>query len=153
MLRGERPIQVCALITKIMIRYADSIESVTVAHVRGFFVGWQNPPSPETLLKLLKNSSEIVLAIDSNTGNVVGFITAISDRVLSAYIPLLEVLPENRKQGIGLELTRKMLVKLKDLYMVDLLCDEELQSFYAKLGMKRAQGMFLRNYDRQAGTK
>jgi hypothetical protein len=46
-----------------------------------------------------------------------------------------------------------MLERLKDLYMVDLLCDEELQSFYAKLGMKRAQGMFLRNYERQDGAK
>lgn len=136
-----------------MIRYVDSIESVTVQHLRGFFVGWQNPPSLATHLELLKNSSVVVLAVDSETGNVVGFITAISDRVLSAYIPLLEVLPENQKQGIGLELTRRMLVKLKDLYMVDLLCDEELQSFYAKLGMKRAQGMFVRNYERQAGIK
>ncbi|HVG33316.1 MAG TPA: GNAT family N-acetyltransferase [Pyrinomonadaceae bacterium] len=136
-----------------MIRYVDSIESVTVEDLRGFFVGWQNPPSPETHLALLRNSSVVVLAVDSETGNVVGFITAISDGVLSAYIPLLEVLPEYQKQGIGLELARRMLVKLKDLYMVDLLCDEELQSFYAKLGMKRAQGMFLRNYERQAGAK
>jgi len=136
-----------------MIRYVDSIESLTVENLRGFFVGWQNPPSPETHLELLKNSSVIVLAVDSETGNVVGFITAISDKILSAYIPLLEVLPENQKQSIGLELTRRMLEKLKDLYMVDLLCDEELQSFYAKLGMKRAQGMFLRNYERQAGAK
>lgn len=136
-----------------MIRYVDSIESVTAENLKGFFVGWQNPPSSETHLELLKNSSVVVLAVDSETGNVVGFITAISDRVLSAYIPLLEVLPENQKNGIGLELTRRMLEKLKNLYMVDLLCDEELQSFYAKLGMKQTQGMFLRNYEFQAGTK
>lgn len=136
-----------------MIRYLDSVESVTAENLRGFFVGWQNPPSPETHLELLRNSSAVVLAVDSETRHVIGFITAISDRVLSAYIPLLEVLPENQGQGIGLELTRRMLEKLKDLYMVDLLCDEELQSFYARLGMKRAQGMFLRNYERQAGTR
>lgn len=136
-----------------MIRYVDSIESVTVENLNGFFVGWQNPPSPETHLELLRNSSVVIFAVDSETGNVVSFITAISDRILSAYIPLLEVLPENQNQGIGLELTRRMLEKLKDLYMVDLLCDEELQSFYAKHGMKRTQGMFLRNYERQAGAK
>ncbi len=136
-----------------MIRYVDSIESVAVENLGGFFVGWQNPPSPETHLELLKNRSAVVLAVNSETGNVIGFITAISDGVLSAYIPLLEVLPENQKQGIGLELARRMLVKLKDLYMVDLLCDEELQSFYTKLGMKQTQGMFLRNYERQAGAK
>jgi ribosomal protein S18 acetylase RimI-like enzyme len=136
-----------------MLRYVNSIESVAAENLRGFFIGWQNPPSPATHLELLRNSSLVVLAIDSETGDVVGFITAISDGVLSAYIPLLEVRPEYQRQGIGLELTRRMLERLKDLYMVDLLCDEELQSFYAKLGMKRAQGMFLRNYEHQDGAK
>ena len=136
-----------------MICYVDSIESVTAENLCGFFVGWPNPPSPATHLEILRNSSLVVLAIDSETGDVVGFITAISDGVLSAYIPLLEVLPGYQKQGIGVELTRRMLEKLKGLYMVDLLCDEELQSFYAKLGMKRAQGMFLRNYECQGGAK
>jgi ribosomal protein S18 acetylase RimI-like enzyme len=136
-----------------MICYVDSIESVTAENLCCFFVGWPNPPSPETHLEILRNSSLVVLAIDSETGDVVGFITAISDGVLSAYIPLLEVLPGYQKQGIGVELTRRMLEKLKGLYMVDLLCDEELQSFYAKFGMKRAQGMFLRNYECQGGAK
>ena len=136
-----------------MIHYIDSIESVTVENLRGFFVGWQNPPSPETHLELLKNSDVIVLAVESESSNVVGFITAITDKVLSAYIPLLEVLPAHQKRGIGLELTRRMLDKLRGLYMIDLLCDEELQPFYAKLGMKRGQGMFLRNYERQAGAR
>jgi ribosomal protein S18 acetylase RimI-like enzyme len=136
-----------------MICYVDSIESVTAENLCGFFVGWPNPPSSATHLEILRNSSLVVLAIDSETGDVVGFITAISDGVLSAYIPLLEVLPGYQKQGVGVELTRRMLEKLKGLYMVDLLCDEELQSFYAKLGMKRAQGMFLRNYECQGGAK
>lgn len=136
-----------------MIRYADSTESLTAENLRGFFVGWQNPPSAETHLELLKNSSDIVLAVEAETSNVVGFITAISDGILSAHIPLLEVLPAYQRRGLGLELIRRMLVKLKDLYMVDLLCDEELQPFYARLGMKRGQGMYLRNYERQDGTK
>lgn len=136
-----------------MIRYVDSIEALTAENLQGFFLGWRNAPSPETHLELLKNSDAVVLAVEAETGNAVGFITAISDGVLSAYIPLLEVLPAHQKQGIGLELTRRILVKLKDLYMVDLLCDEELQPFYERLGMRRAHGMFLRNYERQAGTK
>lgn len=82
-----------------MISYTDSIESITADKLRGFFVGWTNPPSPETHLKLLANSYKVVLAIDDETGNVVGFITTISDGVLSAYIPLLEVLPAYQRQG------------------------------------------------------
>ena len=38
-------------------------------------------------------------------------------------------------------LTRRMLDNLTRLYMVDLLCDPELQPFYARLGMKAASGM------------
>nr|WP_318283220.1 GNAT family N-acetyltransferase [Paenibacillus xylanexedens] len=70
----------------------------------GFFDGWPNPPSPSTFLKLLEQSYAIELAIDEQTGNVVGFIQAISDGILSAYVPLLEVLPEYKGQGIGSEL-------------------------------------------------
>ena len=83
-----------------MISYTDSIEGVTAKMLRGFFAGWPNPPSPGMHLKLLTNSYKVVLAIDDKTDNVVGFITAISDGVLSAYIPLLEVLPAYQGQGI-----------------------------------------------------
>jgi predicted N-acetyltransferase YhbS len=82
----------------------------------------------------------------------VGYITAISDGVLSAYIPLLEVLPGWRGQGIGSVLVRRMLEALKHLYMIDLLCDEDVQPFYALHGMKSATGMCLRDYDRQTGV-
>jgi ribosomal protein S18 acetylase RimI-like enzyme len=70
---------------------------------------------------------------------------------LSAYIPLLEVLPKYQKYGIGQELTRQMLKKLNHLYMIDLLCDQNLQDFYAKLEMKSASGMIIRNYSKQSG--
>ncbi len=135
-----------------MISYADSVEAINPDQLRGFFVGWPNPPSPETHLKLLASSDKIVLAVDDETGNVVGFITAISDGLLSAYIPFLEVLPAHRGRGIGQELTRRMLDKLTGLYMVDLLCDPEWQPFYARLGMKAGSGMMLRDYERQSGA-
>jgi len=134
-----------------MVSYTDSIVNITPENLKGFFVGWPNPPSPETRLKLIRNSDHAVLALDEETGNAVGFITAISDGVLSAYIPLLEVLPAYRGKGIGQELVRQMLSKLKGLYMVDVTCDPEAQPFYERLGMKKATGMMLRNYENQAG--
>ena len=136
-----------------MVRYVDSIESVTAQNLHGFFVGWPSPPAPQTHLELLKNSDEIVLAVDDETNQVIGFITAITDRTLSAYIPLLEVLPAYRGQGIGKELVRRMLGKLSGLYMIDLLCDEGLRPFYAGFGMRPAVGMMLRDYERQSGSK
>ena len=134
-----------------MIVYTDSVEGVAAENLQGFFVGWPNPPSPETHLRLLGNSDHVVLAVDDVTGNVVGFITAITDDVLSAYIPLLEVLPDYQRRGIGQELVRRMLEKLVGLYAVDLLCEQELQPFYARFGMQAASGMMLRDYERQSG--
>jgi len=56
--------------------------------------------------------------------------------VLSAYIPLLEVLPEWQGRGIGTELMRRLLDRLRGLYMVDLCCDAELEPFYRRLGLQ-----------------
>jgi hypothetical protein len=130
-----------------MIIYQTSCAQVTAGLLQGFFVGWPNPPSPARHLALLHGSSHVVLAIArppgaADGGPVVGFITAISDGVLAAYIPLLEVLPE---------LVRRMQAQLQRFYMVDLLCDPEVQPFYERLGLHRATGMLLRNYDRQSG--
>jgi ribosomal protein S18 acetylase RimI-like enzyme len=134
-----------------MVSYTDSLDGITANHLSGFFNGWKNPPSPETHLKLLQSSHAVVLAVDED-GAVVGFITAVGDGILSAYIPLLEVLPKYRKQGIGSQLVRRMLDKLKNLYMVDVTCDPDVQSFYLRFGMKRSVGMAIRNYDRQSAT-
>jgi GNAT superfamily N-acetyltransferase len=130
--------------------YVDSLENVRPEHPAGFFVGWPDPPSPQTHLQLLRGSSAFVLALDGE--QVVGFVTAVSDGVLCAYLPLLEVLPSHQGQGIGQELVRRILARLRALYMVDLMCDPPLQPFYEKLGMRRASGMILRDYARQSGA-
>ena len=134
-----------------MILYQDQLEGIDASRLQGFFVGWPNPPTPETHMRLLHGSQYVWLAVDSATGNVVGFITALSDGVLSAYIPLLEVLPSYQKQGIGKELVQRMLATLGQIYMVDLLCDEDLQPYYGNFGMRPISGMFLRNYEFQSG--
>lgn len=133
------------------IRYTDSVEGITAEHLRGgFFMGWGRPPQPEAHLRILQNSYAIGLALDDDTGNVVGFVTAISDGISAAYIPHLEVLSDYRGQGIGSELVRRLLDELKTLYMVDLICDDDVKPFYARLGMRPWGGMIIRNYDRQA---
>ncbi|MGH2559907.1 MAG: GNAT family N-acetyltransferase [Thermomicrobiales bacterium] len=135
-----------------MIRYLDNAAGIGPEQLQGFFVGWPNPPSPESHLRVLAGSDHVVLAIDDQTESVVGFITAISDGVLAAYIPHLEVLSAFQGHGIGSELVRQMLDQLGGLYMVDLLCDEDIQPFYARLGMQPATGMLIRRYDRQSGA-
>jgi ribosomal protein S18 acetylase RimI-like enzyme len=134
-----------------MICYITTLDEIRSEMLTGFFVGWPNPPSPEIHLRILRNSSYFILAFDDAAHRVVGFITAISDGVLAAYIPLLEVLPDYQGQGIGTELVRRTMAHFKRLYMVDTVCDPELRPFYEKCGMRPVTAMVVRNYDSQAG--
>lgn len=136
-----------------MIRYTCSAEGITPGMLGGFFSGWPRPPAPETHLKILEGSDAVVLAVDDGTGKVVGFITAVTDGILTAYIPLLEVLPDYRRKGIGGELVRRMLDRLRNLYAVDLICDPEVQRFYERFGMNKATGMMLRRLQGLPGGK
>ncbi len=135
-----------------MIRYLNATDGVRPDQIVGFFEGWPSPPTPETHLTIMRGSYRVVLAFDEDSDAVVGFITAVSDGALAAYIPLLEVLPAYRRRGIGRELVTRMQRELGDLYMVDLVCDEALEPFYASLGMKPAHAMTVRRFDRQSGT-
>jgi GNAT superfamily N-acetyltransferase len=127
-----------------MIDYTDSLAGIEPRHLDGFFAGWPHPPSPETHLRLLAGSDHIVLAIVRETGQVVGFVTALTDGVLSGFIPLLEVLPAYQGQGIGRVLMTRVLDRLGALPNVDLLCDPDVMPFYERFGMKPAGGMVLR---------
>lgn len=127
--------------------YIYTAENITPEMLKGFFHGWKKFPSPEKHLELLQNSEFKILAIDTDKNIVAGFITAISDGVLCAYIPLLEVLPEYQNQKIGTELVKRMLESLKKFYMIDIVCDESLQKFYEKSGLKKYFSMIIRNYD------
>lgn len=128
-----------------MISYTDSLEGITPEKLNGFFRGWNRGPDAETHLRILQNSDAVVIAIDERTGNVIGFVTAITDRVLTAHIPYVEVVPNYRGRGIGRELTRRMMEKLKDYYLVGLVCGLGLQGFYSSFGMTPASAMILRS--------
>jgi GNAT superfamily N-acetyltransferase len=134
-----------------MIEYVTTLESITPDMLPGFFVGWRNSPSPETHLSILQASQFVVLAIDRRARRVAGFITAVSDGIFSAYVPLLEVLPDYQGRGIGTELVKRMLDQCQDLYMVDTTCDPALQNFYTRCGMHPSTGAMIRNYGKQSG--
>lgn len=132
-----------------MIEFTTDVSFLEKLNLAGFFVGWPKPPSDNSFKKLLQNSQHIVLAHEDN--QLIGFINAVSDGVLSAYIPLLEVLPSYQGRGIGKELTRRMLNELESYYMIDLSCDDEVVPFYEKLGLRKNNSMFIRNYKFQSG--
>ena len=85
-------------------------------------------------------------ARDSARRKVVGYVTALSDGKQAAFIPLLEVLPDYQRRGIGTELMNRMLKTLDHIPAIDLMCDRQLQKFYSGFGMQHSVGMVIRNY-------
>ena len=128
------------------IEYTDSVEGIGTDMLYGFFEGWKTPRTAEEHLIILRSSDYVVLAIDREQNRVVGFITALSDDIQSAFIPLLEVLPDYRRQGIGSQLVSRMLKKLAEIPAVDLMCYPGLQAFYSRFGMIPSVGMSIRRY-------
>jgi ribosomal protein S18 acetylase RimI-like enzyme len=125
-----------------VVRYATDLAGIEARHLHGFFEGWSSPPEPDRHLAALRAAYRVVVALDGD--RVVGFVNAIGDGVLSAFIPLLEVLPEYRGRGIGSELMRRMLAQLEDIRAVDLCCDAELEGYYRRFGMEPELGMAIR---------
>ncbi|MEU0879518.1 GNAT family N-acetyltransferase [Lentzea sp. NPDC005914] len=128
-----------------MITYSTGTDDLTEADLAGFFVGWPGPPSAAQHLAVLRGSYRVVIA--RSDGAVVGFVNMISDGVLTAFVPWLEVLPSFQGQGIGTELMRRVVAEAQHLYSIDLVCDESLRPYYERLGMVALTGMGLRNRD------
>ncbi len=130
------------------IKYNDTLDYLAIGD--GFFEGWERYPSKKTHRKILKESYLSIVAVENST--IIGFINCISDGILSAYIPLLEVLPEYRNKGIGKNLVNKLLEELGKIYMIDVFCDDDVVRFYEECKMtKYGNAMLIRNYENQEG--
>ncbi len=134
-----------------MIRYTDETDCLDHEQLAGFFVDWPSHPDTKTHLQILRNSFKVWLALDGD--RCVGFINAISDGVFYSHIPLLEVLPEYRGQGIGSTLVRKMIESLDGMYAIDVVCDESVDCFYRRNGFGTCVGMVRRNYENQGAKR
>jgi ribosomal protein S18 acetylase RimI-like enzyme len=130
-----------------VIRYTENLVGIRQDMLRGFFVGWPRRPSSAQHLAVLRGSYRAVVAVDDSADRVAGFVTMISDGVLTAYIPWLEVLPEYQGQGIGVGLMRRILAGAGRFYSVDLVCDAELVPYYHRFGMLTASSAVLRHPD------
>lgn len=131
-------------------RYDSDADGLLASDLAPFFVGWPDPPAPERRLAILRAAHRRVIARDAD-GRVVGFVTAITDGMFAATIPLLEVLPDAQGDGIGSEFVRRILAELADCYMVDLSCDAQVAPFYARLGGTPLTAIAWRRYDRLEG--
>ena len=129
------------------IKYRENVTGLSADQLEGFFRGWPGHPDAERHLEILRGSHRVCLAMDGE--RCVGFINAISDGNFSAFIPLLEVLPEYQGQGIGSELVRRLLADLEHVYSIDIACDEDVVPFYQAQGLSRLVCMAKRNYANQ----
>ncbi len=75
-----------------------------------------------------------IAAFEDN--ELIGYIDCISNGVTDAYIQDLMVKPEYQGKGIGSELMKKMIAYLKGchIYMISVIFDESLKSFYERFG-------------------
>ncbi len=126
-----------------MITYSSDLDGLTEEDLAGFFVGWPQKPTPAQHLAVLRGSYRVCVARSEH--QVAGFVNMISDGVLTAFVPWLEVRPEFQGRGIGAELMRRILAEAAHLYSVDLTCDESLRPYYERLGLTALTGMGLRN--------
>jgi len=129
-----------------IIYYDNNKNDISEEQLKGFFVGWKKTLTAEQHRKLLYGSTYFVIAVDDETNQAVGFITALSDGVNSGFIPLLEVLPDYQGKGIGTKLMEEILIRLNKIPNIDLTCDVELQPFYERFKMLKSTGMVLRKY-------
>lgn len=124
------------------VNYLTENDAISPDMISGLSVGWPSPPTPEKLIEVMAGSYRRVWAVRDS--RVVGYVNAISDGVLNAFIPWLEVHPDHHGLGIGAELVRRVVAQLEGMYAIDLCCDPELLPYYERLGFTTFGGAGLR---------
>lgn len=135
----------------IKIKELKEIDFNQVEIADGFFKGWPNHPDKTLHRKILQQSTFCFVAVDEEINQIIGFVTIISDRIFSAYIPLLEVIEPYQHQSIGSQLMQKAYEITQDLYMIDLCCDETLFNFYKQFELFQGHALLKRNFHHQSG--
>ena len=97
-------------------------------------VGW-NRMEKELMDPRLKSYYHIAV-YEEQSQKLIGFVDSISNGVTDAYIQDFMVHPDFQGKGIGSELMNKMIEYLKGagIYMISVLYDEDLKSFYSRFG-------------------
>ena len=87
------------------------------------------------------------IAVYSND-KLIGYVDCVSNGVTDAYIQDLMVHPNYQGKGIGTNLMNKMITYLKEkhIYMVTVVFEESLKSFYSKFGFYNMLCGQLENY-------
>jgi ribosomal protein S18 acetylase RimI-like enzyme len=102
-------------------------------------VGWADESCDIKLLSLLAEKSTIFIgAFDSESSEMVGMGRVLSDGISDACIQDIAVLPEYRRQGIGYEITKRLIEECHKLGIdwIQLIASADGRKLYEKLGFE-----------------
>jgi len=115
----------------------DQIRQITELY---YAEGWMQPApdNAELVTRIISGSHCFVIAV-MNKGEIVGMGRGISDGVSDAYIQDVTVKKTYRGQGIGSEIIRKLLERLRadGLTWIGLIAERNSQAFYSRLGFEK----------------
>jgi GNAT superfamily N-acetyltransferase len=94
-------------------------------------VGWTRPASEEALAEVLK-AGPAVGAWDGD--KLVGFVRALSDGYLVAYVEDVMVHEEYQRSGVGKKLMTRLLEEIGGVAKVNLFCEGPVVKFYEGSG-------------------
>jgi ribosomal protein S18 acetylase RimI-like enzyme len=115
-----------------------------------FFQDWKSPPSLKIKGKLL-NGADLIITAREN-GRLIGFLTAISDGAMHAFITLVEVLEAHQGKGVGRHLMKLAVSYFKGYYDIVLITDPDKGAFYKKFGFNEIYGMHIRDFTYGKGS-
>ena len=103
--------------------------------------GWAKHRSMEGVRSMVEGTSLMVGAWEGD--RLVGFSRAMTDGIYRALIDDVIVEESRRGEGIGSDLTRKLIGKLADVEEVFLHCGEGVVPFYERHRFERSKGVVM----------
>ena len=97
-------------------------------------VGWRRPGGEDEIAAVLE-AGPAVGAWDGE--RLIGFVRALSDDHLAAYVEDVIVNEEYRGGGVGEKLMRRLLEEMGDVANVNLFCEPAVVRFYERSGFRR----------------
>jgi len=113
--------------------HRDVVVALCVAH------GWPSLPADPARAERALTAPGVVTVVAVDGGAVVGFATMLSDGEIQAYLSLLVVSEDRRREGIGRRLVQTAFARAGGL-RVDVLAEDGSEDFYAAMPHRRMAG-------------
>jgi GNAT superfamily N-acetyltransferase len=125
-----------------------SEQSIPATAVRELYdhVGWSRPVSEKDLAEVL----EAGVAVGAWDGErLVGFVRALSDGYLAAYVEDVMVHEDYRSSGVGEKIMSRLVEEIGDVVAnVSLFCEPPVARFYERSGFRRTSFVLMQLSER-----